>query len=449
MKTICEPFLQLLPSTSKRTLIINSILYERLIMTYGNGYFFYYNYSKLAEDSASIIVDKEDKKVSDGIDHMLDLGFENAAKRKLKPIDLMAAHQAIGGFTDGGLLARTIGEKNPIIILKKLREFYEQKKIRTFKLSFSRDDYQIMRTIDDRMGQPYLKLFDFEFSGKDNMGIVDEELASSAHCVSDLMWSRLYSSIGYAYFPSHNASILRGYSRTFLKIEEELRKNARVSDAFKSSSVEESLKYLLGDKSDGLNQLLGFTPLNPLGLLSNEVTDEQVDEAVLKIRKSCKKIRTLIEKVHTSCLEYEIQKAINAKMRLEDGEANQSINYSILENTSEYLDGKLRDAIHTLIDNEFKTDSNSDIVKIHRRLGKLRSKLRWISEARFLTFGTILVLASQGIGASYLQSVFDGLGKISLGLGASDVALRILKEGMKLYPGFSIYASFVDWPKVV
>ena len=199
----------------------------------------------------------------------------------------------------------------------------------------------------------------------------------------------------------------------------------------------------------GLNQLLGFTPINPLGLLSDEVKDEQVDEAVLKIRKSCKKVRTLVEKIHTCCLECEIQKAIDAKMRLVDGKANQSINYAILENASEYLDRKLLDAIHRMIDSQIKTEINSDIIKIHRRLGKLKSKLGWISEAKFLTFGTILMLASQGINASDFQSIFDGLGKVSLGLGASGIALGILKEGMKLYPGFNVYASFVDWPRIV
>lgn len=220
----------------------------------------------------------------------------------------------------------------------------------------------------------------------------------------------------------------------------------KLSEAFKAGFAEDSLRYLLGDKIGGLNELLGFTPLNPLELVSKEVSNDQMDEVFLKIRKDCKKVRRLFERVHVKCLEKEIDKAVDAKLTLVNMEANQSINYSILDNTSEFIDKKLQDAVHGFIDKMIEKEISSKVTKLHKLLKKLKTKSSWISEFKFLTFGTILILASQGVDSPYLKEILDVLGKASLASGATGVALRIIEQGMKLYPGFSVYTGFLDWP---
>jgi hypothetical protein len=124
------------------------------------------------------------------------------------------------------------------------------------------------------------------------------------------------------------------------------------------------------------------------------------------------------------------------------------VNYSILDNTSEFMDKKIRDSIHKLIDKMVEDDIKSSIVKLHKSLKNLKKKLGWISEVKFLTFGAMLILASRGIDASYLSEALQILGSASLASGAIGVVARILEEGIKIYPGFSIYASFINWPKI-
>jgi hypothetical protein len=319
LKTICEPFLQQLPSVSKRSLVLNAILYKRLILCPTGGYFFFQTYPKLAEDSISICIDKEFKTVLEYINHRLNLGFEFAALRRKKPIDTWAANYALGGVTYGSLLAKALNVYNPVMIFKKLEEFYKEKRVKTFNFPFSQDEVgPYIKTIDEKAGRPALWFSESEYWKM----MSDRDLSGAGHCTTDLIYSKLFSSHGYCYVPSHNWSILPSYVTTFHKIEKELRKCTRLSDAFKLFSTEESLKYLLGQRVGALHQLLGFTPLNPLWLIPSNMPNEQIDETLLKIRKDCSRVRELFEKVHTNSLKMELDKAVDAKTQLVGMKAN-------------------------------------------------------------------------------------------------------------------------------
>jgi hypothetical protein len=430
---------------SKKTIIINSILFEKIILDPFYGFFFHQSYPKLAEDSLSIIIRKEDNNVLDFIDACLDEGFNIASLLKMEPIDLWAAHNAIGGAVSGRLLSKALNEKNPVRIFKELREFYEKKPVKTFKSPASDSEYETLNLVDEKTeDRPRLKTLEFKYLGKN----IRKDVFGANLCVWDISLSKVFSSYGYAYIPSHPFSILPGYSKILLKMDKKLKENAKLSEAFKVSSAEESLKYLLGDKVGELNELLGFAPLNILQMVSRQASNEQVDGVALRIRKDCKKVRELVEKVHVNCLKKEIDKAIDSKMKLADMKANQLINYSILDNTSEFMNKETQDVIHGFVDKMLEEEMKSIAVKLHKPLKKLKKRLGWISEAKFLTFGTLLLLASRGVDTPYIEELFTALGYASLGSGAVGVASRIIEEGMKLYPGFNIYTTFINWPKI-
>lgn len=450
MKTICEPFLPASPTASKSVLIINTILHEKLILHPATGYFFYRTYPKLAKDSLGIKISNEAKTITDQIDYLLDSGFELAASWKKKPIDIWATNFAIGGMTTYSLLARALNEENPVVIFNKLREFYKEEAVKSFNLPFSREEgMSLGYQLDKRGGRAYSELAKNEFWDEGSSRMSREDGIGGGQCNADLIGTKLFSSYDYAYVPSHNSSILPWYGKAFYKIERELRKDASLSEAFKAFSAQESIRYLLGQKIRSMNELLGFTPLNPLGLVPSDLSDEQVADVVLKIRKECKRIRDLFEKVHVSCMKKEIDEAINAKMDLADMGANQSINYSILDNASEFMNKELQDVMHKFIDSMFEKEMKSNIIKLHKSFKMLKTKLGWISEVKFLTFGTMLILASYGADSTVIEEVFQALGSAGLGSGAVGVVSMILEEGIKLYPGFNLYASFINWPTMV
>lgn len=453
MKNICLPSLPKFepsPLDWKRTFITNSFLYERLIQLPRYGYFFYKTYPKLAADSLSIAIGRECKSVVDELDSSLDQSFEIAAVAGKKPIDWWASHIALGGKAEVLFLTIASNEKvdfkkariNPVTVFLKLRKFYEEKRVNTFRLPFSDEELvRLAKQIDEKVGKPLIKELHYRLFLEGS-----EPPVGGATCVRDLVHTKLFSSYGYAYTPSYGLQLLPFYSKAFLAIEEELRKNVRLSEAFKAFSAEESMRYLLGPRVGALNELVGFRPLDILGLVSSDTPDEQVEEAVLKVRKDCKKIRQLFEEVHTNCLRKKMDKAMDAKMELAD--ADRLINYSILDNISEFMGNKLRDAVHEYIDGKIEEGRKRVAVKIHRYINKHGKKLGWISELKFLTFGTILILTSCGIDASYLRGVFQALGTASLVSGAVGVASRIFEEGMKISPGFNIYVGFIKWPKI-
>jgi hypothetical protein len=447
LKVICEPELWASPSASRSVLVLNSILQDTLILSPVGGYFFYQTYPELAKDCLSINIEKDDKSIIDCIDRDLESGFNFAARERRQPVDLWAAHMALEGYSSGKLLSNVLNEDNPVMILDKVREFYSQMPVKTFRSPYTSDEYDELRqTIDGKVDQATHKFFRAAFFRE---GLHEKKLVGSALCVLDLMYKRLYASYGYVHIPNHRLSVLSDYSSTFLEIDRALRKDAKMNEAFNACSAKESLRYLLGDKVRELNELIGFTPLNPLKLVSKKALNEEVDMAVLKIRKHCKKVRELVEEVHVNCLKNEIDRAVDAKTALVDSKANQSINYSILDNTSEFMKKEIRNVIHEFIDNMIKTETKSNVIRLHRPLKELKKKSGWISEAKFLTFGTVLILAAHGIDAFYLQKISEALGSASLGLGAAGVVTRILEEGMKIWPGFNIYASFVNWPRIV
>lgn len=403
----------------------------------------------------SIEIDEENKSIIDCIDSDLDSAFNIAARERRQPIDLWGAHLALEGYPGGKLLSNVLHENNPVRILEKVRKFYEQTPVRAFRAPFSSEEYiEANKTIDEKVGgavHSFFRAGSFLEGLSDRKRAADRtdrKLVGAGLCVLDLMNEKLYASHGYFHIPSHSLYFLPEYSRTFFEIDKALKKDVKMSKAFKAYSAKESLRYLLGDKVGELNELLGFTPLNPLELVPRKSLNEEVDKAVLKIRKRCKKVRELVEKVHVKCLENEIDKAVDAKIALMNAEANQSLNYSILDSTGEFMKKELQDAIHGFVDSMIKTETRSNVIKLHRPLKELTKKTGWISEAKFLTFGAILILASRGIDAFYPQRIFDVLGSASLGLGAAGVASKILEEGMKICPGFNIYASFVNWPKI-
>lgn len=445
MKAICEPALQSLPSTAKRTLIVNSILHEKLVLTPVNGYFFYQNYPKLAEESSFISIRKEDHRVLDELDYRQDEAFIIAASDKLEPLDVWAAHFALVGKAGIPPITKFM-KKGPVVVLKELREFYEKKTVKTFKFPFSNEEANnSWPLIDQATGYPMSKYANWVHSPKIGR---DKQLIGSATCAGDLWLSKLFNSHGYAYVPSHKASILKGYSQTFLKINEEMRRNAKLSEVFKSSFSEKALVYLLGNKVGELNELLGFTPLNPLNLVPKETSNEQLDHILVQTRKDCRKIRRLFEKIHVNCIKKEIEKAIDGKHELSSMRANQAINFSILDNAGEFMERRYRDNIHGFIDEMFKAEMNSDVARFHKVAKKLNTRFGWISEVKFLTFGALLILAAYGIDSSYIRSVYDALGTASLAMGGTGLALKIIEEGMKLHPGFNLYASFVNWPRI-
>ena len=454
MKTVCAPSISVMAKRKfiidERKFIIDSILHERLILPYPDAFVFYQRYPKLAKDSIEVTIGKGNKSILNHIDSELDEGFDFATKEKLEPLDEWATHYALGGFSRCIFVGRFLNEGYPQRILQKVREFYGRNTIRTLEEPLSNEElWELAKPIDLRLGMPLLRKVKGDFVVFHGYGEKWYHETYPIEAVAqDLAYAKSYLSSGYAYTPSHYADILPAYVNTFSKISRALSIDIKLSEAFKAKPSEESLDYLLGDKAGELNELLGFTPLNPLELVSKEALNQQVDDVVLKIRKDCKKVRELFEKVHVNCLKTEIDKAVDAKVGLANIKANQLINYSILDNINEFMDRKRQDAVHGFIDNIIKKEMSSKVVGLHRPLKKLGAKFSWISEVKFLTFGTILILASRGVDTSYLKEVFDVLGKASLASGAVGVVLRIIEQGMKLYPGFNVYASFLNWPKI-
>jgi hypothetical protein len=81
-------------------------------------------------------------------------------------------------------------------------------------------------------------------------------------------------------------------------------------------------------------------------------------------------------------------------------------------------------------------------------LRKIKHRSGILSEAKFLTFGAIMILASQGLPLPGLKEAFAYLGDAGLGAGGVGVILRLFDKGLKLHPGFNLYASFMDWPRI-
>jgi hypothetical protein len=441
------PSFRITPFLNKKSFVINSILHQKLITDFSTGFVFYRSFPKLARDSLHVIISKEDQNVPDHINHRLDHGFEVASRNRLEPMDLWAISIAMGGALKYAFLAADLGKKKFPTFLKEIIDFYDAKKVKTLRIPFSYEELgRIGTLVDEKAGLPERTLRDMSYRWTFKKGF--SRISVEYNCVRDLTFGKLFSLYGYAFFPSHDLWVLSDYSKVFLKIEEQLKHNEILARVFERYSAEESLKYLLGDQVAGLNELLGFTPLDVFELLSRETSYKQVDEAVLRVRRDCKKIRNLFEKVHVSCLKREIDEAIEAKEDLAGIQANQLINYSILDNAGEHMNKRLQDAIHEYIDQMVKDEKASILPKIHKSLKKFKRKSGWISEAKFLTFGTLLILASYGTDSSQVKAMYDWLGKASLSSGAVGVASKIIEEGMKLFPGFNVYASFIDWPKV-
>ncbi|NIO38684.1 hypothetical protein GTO27_13460 [Candidatus Bathyarchaeota archaeon] len=448
MEIICQPDIVIYPEVYFRSIVLDSILHTKLVFDPFYAYLFYRKYPKLAQYSLSIIIGR-DGGVLDKIDTDLDYGFQLATLKGLKPVDWWAAYIAMGGQASVGLLAQSLNKTDPIGIFEIIRRFYEEVDVKTFRPPFSFSEWEsLCMPLDGSVGSPARKfversIFTLSKGTEDQFQVIGEGL-----CISDITDSQLFASHGYAFVPSHALSILPGYGEMFNKIEETLKQDIELSKAFKMQSIDESLKYLLGKKMGGLNELLGFTPFNPLELVSKNTANEQVDELVLEIRKKCKKIRELSEEVHVNCLKKEIDKAINAKRKLGGVESSQSLNYTMLDITGDFVDVKLRDTIHEFIDRMIEDEAKSDIIKLHRSLKGIKKKLGWISEVKFLTFGALTILAAYGIDASLITEVFQALGTAGLSLGGAGITLRLLEKGMEIFPGFNIYASFIDWPKI-
>jgi hypothetical protein len=443
---------------------LHSILDEKIVLAPYSGYFFYQTYPKLAENSVYISLRRDSKSVPEDIDRDLDWGLDLAFNKKLEPVNWWGTQIAIGGKSSASLLGRTLNEESVFAVFKRIREFYESGSVRIFNAPYSNDEMDeslMMASSIEKIRKPLARMYELEFfngkRGKDTerSGTLLAEKYSSGLCVWDLILTKLYSRHGYAYNPSHSyrvdkfSSFLASYGKTFFTIHKEFSKDAQLNEIFRAYSAEQTLKYLLGDKVGELSELLGFTPINPLGLLSSELQDSQIDEVVLRIRKGCKKARELFEKVHVNCLKNEIGKAADAKMELASLNANQSINYLILENISEFMNRKFHDAMHKFVDNMIEGEMKSSVQMLHKTLKEFKVKMGWISEVKFLTFGTLLILTSSAIDPLYIKDFFSALGSTSLGLGAVGVVSKILEEGMKLYPGFNVYTTFIKWPRVV
>jgi len=435
-------------SNAKRAFVVNAILNEELILDHVNGYFFYSTYPQLSSQSLTIIIPKEYRTIEECMDSSFNRKIELAALRRMSPVDLWAAYFAVGA---GGPFADTIDVRGALKLFNKMKKFYKETKVRILRLPCSSDETEkIFSQVDKKVGEPYIKFLDYLYFGADSESQA-LDICGPAFCVLDVTYSRLMIPYGYALFPSHYWQIMPSYIGTLSKIEEGLKQDVRLNKIFKVSSAEESIRYLLGQKVESLNELLGFIPLNPLKLVSSNVTDPQVDQIVLKIRKDCKKIRELIEKIHINCLQGEFEKAVDAKLELADMKANQKVNYSILDNTNEFMEQKLKSVIYEFIDKTIQEESKSKIIKLHKILKKSREIISLkglLSEVKFLTFGTLLLLLSCGIDVSYLREILRTLSSTSLSSGAVGVVLRILEKGMEICPGFNIYASFIKWPKL-
>jgi hypothetical protein len=333
---------------------------KKLILEPFYGYIFFKKYPKLANDTARATVHQGNDSVLDKIDKDLDTGFLLASKIG-RPIDYWATHIAIGGYAVWRLLAEDLDENDPIRIFNEIRRFYKEGTVATFKTPFSFEEWKnIRQPLEKKFGEPG---DNFNIRNYFETGVRSEEpLVGEALCLSDVIFSRLLSSHGYAYVPSHPLSILSSYGRMFSQVEETIRKDVKLSKAFESYSAEKSLHYLIGERAGGMNELLGFMPINPLELVTPEATNEQIDEVVLKIRKGCTKIRKLIEEVHVRCLNKQIEKAIDSKKELEDIRANQLINYTILDSTSELMNKNLEETIHVFIDDMLKNEMKSNVI---------------------------------------------------------------------------------------
>jgi hypothetical protein len=395
----------------------------------------------------SILVDHNVQSISDLLDRRLDSGFEQASLRRKKNIDLWAAEYALGGKAEYRLISNFLGQGNPVVLFEEVRKFYEEQPVRTSIYPFSAGEAaELFALLDKQAGGPFLEYLESEHWGLMSSGW---DLCGAGQCVGDIAYSLLFFPHGIAYVPSHSSQSVSGYSKTFSQIDEELRKNANLRDAFKATIAEESIKYLLGEKLGQLNELLGFTPLNPLELMkAKSVSDDQIQEAILKIRRDCKKIRGLFEKVHLNCLNQDIDSAVEAKRNLADLRANSFINYSILDHVQQFIDRSFEDAVHNLIDKMLESETNSRLTELTKHLKKFKHKSSLLSEAKFLTFGAMMILASYGLPAPQIKEVFDVLGHAGLTAGGVGVMLRLLEKGIKLHPGFNLYASFVDWPRI-
>lgn len=81
LKSVCVPYLQVSSLTAKSLLLLNSIVYERLVLNPYDGFFFHRTYPKLAKENCLIQIWKQNKDVLDCINNDLNAGLILAQDR--------------------------------------------------------------------------------------------------------------------------------------------------------------------------------------------------------------------------------------------------------------------------------------------------------------------------------------------------------------------------------
>lgn len=452
---LCVPaFLHNLEALT-REIIVDAIMYEKLILRPVSAFPLFKLYGSLAKDCINVCVDKGYSDIVNELDGRFDIGFRLAFILKNKidmPPEDYAALVAIG--TIAGVhpfVKKILGKKPPLIVYNRIRNFYEDNKdIKVFERPFSRKDYlSVVFKIEEISGvrkSDEIAKYILEGARFDYVPTLYKDVNA---LINDLVLSLFYANHRYMFTRSCDSSMFKAYSSGFKKFYESIHKTSSLSQEFKefirrgykTRLADESLNYLLGRRIGDMRELLGFEPLDPLKLMKKEIefpraineknvdgfadSFEEVGKAVLKIRKKSEKFRKLIEDLQVNCLGGNVEKAVEKKMELEDQNPSQSISYYFLYDLGQFVKKRVVQELEKRLDNELRRKRKiSYIDKVCGRVSLVFSAITLVSSY----YGFKVPLELEGAMLSI------------------KVLFYLLKEGMQFFPGFDIYASFKKWP---
>ena len=273
-----------------------------------------------------------------------------------------------------------------------------------------------------------------------------ERLAFSvAH---SLARSFLYAKHGFQIVPSEGKTYREGYRIVFSKLNQTLRQNMESNikkEVMKQTRKNKSLQYLFTKQGD-IHSLVDFPIANPMDMLRKEISADEIDEVILKVREKGKvqKIRSLLNKLHDKIEKGAIEEAADAKKDIEDLDPSLEINKELIEG--------------------FRQFDKDWLNKIDEKISQELYDLKWLKRPKtvFTRVGDAVFIIgvvsffTSYIGLQYIigesnSALMQSLQFVSQLASTEVMATRsvawLLREKLASKVGLDFYAIFHDWPK--